>query len=476
MRGPWRPLLVGLGDVALLLISALGLWRMRYPAAWPQDEQWMPFILISLAAPLCFSAAGAYRVLREMRLGQWLSRTFIGMLALISLLMLVGYLTKQGVTWPRLAFGPWLLLGTLLCILWRIVWHGRLIRRYRSGHDLQRCLIVARPQEAAGLVAHIERNPWCGLRVVGICSPIGYAAALAEDYRLRRMLVRGVERVAQMVRLLHVERVVICAHGSEDGLLRESLANLRTVPIRIDLVPDFQDMALFTLRVGDLAGWPSFDLSAHPMDETAQILKWLEDKLLAGLALLLFAPVMLLVALILRLGGDGPALFIQPRHGLNGRRFAMYKFRSMRPAACDEAVQRALEGDDPQTSGYRPAVRNDPRITPFGHFLRKTSLDELPQLFNVLKGDMSLVGPRPQPIALNEHFIDTVSGLMHRHYVKPGITGLAQISGARGNASTADRMQKRIDLDLTYIRRWNLWLDLKIIVLTAVKGFVNTEP
>jgi undecaprenyl-phosphate glucose phosphotransferase len=186
------------------------------------------------------------------------------------------------------------------------------------------------------------------------------------------------------------------------------------------------------------------------------VAKALQDKLVALAALALLWPVMLAIAVGVKLSSPGPVFFRQRRHGLGGREFYMYKFRSMRvqQEPSDVVVQ---------------AKRGDSRVTPFGAFLRRSSLDELPQLFNVLGGSMSVVGPRPHAAQHNTHYEKLINHYMQRHYVKPGITGWAQVNGFRGETPELRTMKKRIQYDLDYIRRWSLWLDTRIIVLTAVK-------
>jgi len=189
------------------------------------------------------------------------------------------------------------------------------------------------------------------------------------------------------------------------------------------------------------------------------VLKRIEDVVLASLILLLIAVPMLLIAIAVKLTSRGPVLFRQTRYGMDGRPIRVWKFRSMTVMEDGDAVIQAS--------------RNDCRITPLGAFLRRTSLDELPQFFNVLLGDMSVVGPRPHAVAHNEQYRRQVSRYMLRHKVKPGITGWAQVNGWRGETDTLEKMQKRIEFDLDYIENWSVWWDLKIVLLTLFKGFVH---
>jgi exopolysaccharide biosynthesis polyprenyl glycosylphosphotransferase len=311
--------------------------------------------------------------------------------------------------------------------------------------------------------------------------------------------------------------------------------------------PDLSQFSLFCMQIGDHAGLPIISLSAPPLSEAALMIKWIEDKVVATIAIIVTAPVMLAIAIAIKLTSPGPILFIQDRHGRFGRHIKVFKFRTMyyggaaktnvtSPPLANDSNSNALEPTRTftaervgTTTAMRTAIRrvsetrnafnetpvesneilreetpkiaaaaiteprkrtvgdlepddfvqattNDPRITKIGAFLRKSSLDELPQFFNVLLGTMSVVGPRPHPIKLNHQFVNSIDELMRRHYMLPGITGLAQVSGARGETRTIEDMRKRINYDLQYIRTWSVWLDIKIIALTVVKVFQNPHP
>ena len=198
-----------------------------------------------------------------------------------------------------------------------------------------------------------------------------------------------------------------------------------------------------------------------PLNGLGQWLKRLEDLVLGSIILAMISLPMLAIAIGIKLTSRGPVLFKQDRYGLDGQKIKVWKFRSMRTMENGAKVTQATKGD--------------PRITPFGAFLRRTSLDELPQFFNVLQGSMSIVGPRPHAVAHNEEYRQLISGYMLRHKVKPGITGWAQINGWRGETDTLDKMAKRIEFDLAYIRNWSLLFDLKIVYWTIFRGFVGSN-
>jgi putative colanic acid biosynthesis UDP-glucose lipid carrier transferase len=240
--------------------------------------------------------------------------------------------------------------------------------------------------------------------------------------------------------------------------VRSILNELRHETIDIRYVPDLFGMRMINQSITDIAGLPVISFSATPMVGGNRLVKALEDRVLSLIILLLISPLLALIAIGVKVSSPGPVLFKQARHGWDGKIIKVYKFRSMK-------VHQEESGKITQAS------KNDSRITPFGAFLRRTSLDELPQFFNVLQGKMSIVGPRPHAVEHNEQYKEQIDQYMLRHKVKPGITGWAQINGLRGETDTLEKMEKRIEYDLFYIENWSLWFDLKIILLTIFKGF-----
>lgn len=224
-------------------------------------------------------------------------------------------------------------------------------------------------------------------------------------------------------------------------------------------IPSFKrKMVLLNKSIRDVGGVPAFHLNESPItaDPTGGFIKSLMDRGLAMLGIIVLSPLLIIIAILVKLSSPGPVLFKQPRHGWNGQIIHVLKFRSMK-----------LHDD----SAVAQATREDPRVTPVGRFIRKTSIDELPQLFNVVKGEMSLVGPRPHATKHNDYYSQKINAYMARHRVKPGITGLAQISGARGETDTLEKMEKRVRLDLEYINNWSIWLDIKILIKTPFTLF-----
>ena len=210
----------------------------------------------------------------------------------------------------------------------------------------------------------------------------------------------------------------------------------------------------------EVAGLTLLDLNATPLFGANALLKASFDKAFSALALVIMSPLMCLIALMIKLDSPGPILFRQKRHGWDGHHIDVFKFRTMYHA-------QAVDGPADQARRY------DPRITRVGSLLRRCSIDELPQFFNVLRGDMSVVGPRPHPIELNQNYTGQIDAYMQRHRVRPGITGWAQVHGFRGETDTLEKMQRRVDYDLYYIEHWSLWLDIKIILRTILGGWMS---
>ena len=268
--------------------------------------------------------------------------------------------------------------------------------------------------------------------------------------------------VADFVRAHGVNVVYIALPISNVPRMSELINALRDTTASVYFVPDAFAFDLIQGRLVEIDGMPALSICDTPFYGMDAVLKRTMDLVLAGLAVIVVSPIMLSVAAAVKLTSKGPAIFRQRRYGLNGEEILVYKFRSMYTTD-DGAV-------------IKQATRTDTRITPVGRFIRRTSLDELPQLFNVLRGTMSLVGPRPHAVAHNEEYRKLISGYMIRHKVRPGITGLAQVHGQRGETDTLEKMSERVRIDLEYLRHWSPWLDIVILVKTLwmiVRGSKN---
>lgn len=263
--------------------------------------------------------------------------------------------------------------------------------------------------------------------------------------------------LADFVRRQAIDAVYIALPMSKAPRINGLLQELRDTTATIYFVPNVFAFELVQARCVDIGGMPALSICDTPFQGIDGFRKRLSDIVIAGLALVALSPLLIAIALAVKLTSVGPVLFKQRRYGLNGQEILVYKFRSM--SVCEDGAE------------VTQATRKDPRTTLVGSFLRRTSLDELPQLFNVLLGSMSFVGPRPHAIAHNEQYRRLINGYMLRHKVRPGITGLAQVNGLRGETETVEKMFRRVQFDLEYVKNWSLALDMQIIFKTALKVF-----
>jgi putative colanic acid biosynthesis UDP-glucose lipid carrier transferase len=267
-------------------------------------------------------------------------------------------------------------------------------------------------------------------------------------------LLGGINSVAEYVRVNKVQKVYISLPFSSHPRIRAIVDELHDATASIYFVPEMNAFNLMQARTDHIGSIPLMSLGETPFSGFNAVIKNMSDFIFASIILILISPIMLVVALAVKFSSRGPIIFKQRRYGLNGEEIIVYKFRSM--TVCEDG-DRVIQ-----------ATKNDRRVTKVGAFLRKTSLDELPQFINVLQGRMSIVGPRPHAVTQNEQYRKLIKGYMLRHKIKPGITGWAQINGYRGEIDTLDKMQSRVQYDLDYYNHWSLFLDLKIILRTMM--------
>jgi putative colanic acid biosynthesis UDP-glucose lipid carrier transferase len=370
-------------------------------------------------------------------------------LGLMALLLLCGYATHSLALfeWPVLL--AWAAATPL--VQWAAMMVGRDVLRWRARQEsaVRRAIIVG----AGGLAVRASRA--LGSRVDARTDVLGFfddrsAARLDPEAAPQRL--GGLDGVAGHVQRHGVHDVYITLPmGSQPRIVR-LLESLQGTTASIWLVPDVFGISVIQGRLHDLNGLPVVGLCETPFTGMNDAVKRVSDVVLASLILLLIAPLLAIIALGIKLTSPGPVIFRQRRNGLGGEEIVVYKFRSMRTLDDGSVVRQASKGDA--------------RITPFGAFLRKTSLDELPQFINVLQGRMSIVGPRPHAVAHNETYRELIKAYMVRHKVRPGITGWAQVNGHRGETDTLDKMRARVEYDLEYLRNWSLRLDLQIIART----------
>jgi putative colanic acid biosynthesis UDP-glucose lipid carrier transferase len=272
------------------------------------------------------------------------------------------------------------------------------------------------------------------------------------DAEAKTRMLGNLSQVAAYTTEKRVREVYITLPLGSQPRIVDLLDQLQSTTASLFFVPDVFGISIIQGRLQDMNGVPVVGICETPFTGTNGLVKRISDVVIASIIIVLISPLLLAIAIGVKLSSPGPVLFKQRRNGLDGHEIVVYKFRSMRTMEDGDVV--------------RQATRNDPRVTPFGAFLRRTSFDELPQFFNVLQGSMSIVGPRPHAVTHNKEYRQIIKAYMVRHKVKPGITGWAQVNGQRGETDTLDKMRTRVEYDLEYLRNWSLGLDLRIIATT----------
>jgi putative colanic acid biosynthesis UDP-glucose lipid carrier transferase len=373
-----------------------------------------------------------------------------GWLAMIALLTLVGWVSGTLGGFDQRALLAWLVAAPLALFgVHRLM--PAILPRLLRAEGLQRTAVIAGANETGcRLAERLGANPLLGTRVAGYFDD---RVTDRMDGAGRSANLGSLSELAHYVKVHHIDLIYIALPMASQPRILRLLEDLHDTTASIYFVPDVYLFDLIQARVDTVGGLPVVAVCESPFYGVDGLIKRASDIILASSILALIAPLMLAIAIAVKLESPGPALFKQRRYGLDGREIVVYKFRSMRVTEDGGVI--------------RQATRDDPRVTPFGAFLRASSLDELPQFINVLQGRMSVVGPRPHAVAHNETYRKLIRGYMIRHKVKPGITGLAQVNGMRGETSSLDKMQMRIEYDLAYLRRWSLVLDLQIVLKTV---------
>lgn len=323
----------------------------------------------------------------------------------------------------------------------------------KLGYNTRRVAVVGITPAGISLLKGFMDEPWLGFVVKGI-----YDDVLLDDYD-DVPYGGSLEKLILDARDGQIDRIYIALNMKDELKIKDIVRQLTDTTCSVLLIPDMFTFNILQSRTEEINGVPVVPLFDTPLSGINMVFKRLEDIVVSLAIIILISPVLLLIAIAVKITSTGPVIFRQVRYGMDGKPIKVWKFRSM----------SVMEND----SKVKQATKNDIRVTKVGRFLRSTSLDELPQFFNVLFGQMSVVGPRPHAVAHNEQYRSLIQGYMLRHKVKPGITGLAQINGWRGETDTLEKMQKRVEYDLLYIRGWSVWLDIKIIFLTVFKGFIN---
>lgn len=436
-------LLLKVIDFLLILVCGISAYFIRFDNTHIPDNL---FYLTIIGAGLFVLFASSNNVYTSWRghYGFKLTKSI-----LLSVFITIGVLTslliffKEGGSLSRLWFIFWWSNSVIIIFLFRASIYYAAAKLRSMGINSKSVLIIGDNELATRIIHNLNRSTWTG-----------YTVAIVISYKD----AQDKEKLIDISK--ETDEIWIALPISRGQDIRALMVMLQDFTNDIRLIPEINDLRLLNHQVSNIANLQTIDLSVTPIKGGSALLKRAMDIVFSLIIITFIFPLLAIISLSIRLTSPGPVIFRQKRNGIHGKSISVYKFRSMK-----------IDSDN--GASLKQAVKGDPRITVLGSFLRKSSLDELPQFFNVLQGRMSIVGPRPHATAHNEYYKDLVESYMRRHKVKPGITGWAQINGFRGETDTINKMEKRVEFDLYYIDNWSAWFDIKIISLTIFKGFYN---
>ena len=450
-------------EFSLLFLSGLILYVLYEGffrnLAW---QYTLTFASASLLAIVLLEVADCYQVPRLLRPVANFGRLLSIWASTFAALAVAAFFLKISEDYSRLLFGTWFIVGFVLTFLMRLV-TARLLRLWaRDGRMERRAVIVGGGKAAETLIRSIEKQPDNDIRICGIFDD--------RDDSRSPPVVAGYPKLGTIAELLEFARVaridmlIVSLPISAEARVLQLLKKLWVLPVDIRLSAHTNQLQFRPRSYSYIGSVPMLDIFDKPINDWDSVAKRAFDIIFSALCIIAFSPIMLATAIAIKLDSKGPVLFKQKRHGFNNEEIVVYKFRSMYADKSDPSAKKTV-------------TKNDPRVTRVGRFIRKTSLDELPQFFNSLFGTLSLVGPRPHAVAAQSHnllYNEVVDGYFARHRVKPGVTGWAQINGWRGEMDTNEKIRMRTEYDLYYIENWSMLFDLKILLLTPVR-LLNTE-
>ncbi len=419
------------------------------------------YLIAGLSAVVIFGLVGRFTDIYTSWSGRPLRdeavRIIIAWLLTFLSLIFIAFVTKTSEQFSRVVLIAWLIATPILLILARFLLRVIFAHLRRLGVNNRTVAIVGMTQNGFHFARDLENKPEFGYNVVGFYEDRSERAynEIINHYSL----LGNFDDMILAARRGEWDQIYIALPVEARSRMLRLLDELSDSATPIRLLPDYFTTNLLHSKFIEIADNPVLCIYDSPFSADHAFIKRVEDLLLGSIILTLISPILLAIAVAVKFTSKGPVLFKQTRYGLKGEKILVWKFRSMTVCEDGDTVTQATRGDS--------------RYTKIGEFLRKTSLDELPQFFNVLQGTMSIVGPRPHAVAHNEQYRTIIPGYMLRHMIKPGITGWAQINGWRGETNTIYKMRKRVEFDLEYMREWSLWLDLKIIFFTIFRAFTD---
>jgi len=448
-----------IADPLVVIVAALISYGIRFSfdkLHLPLDYRFLILFAV-FCVVLIFPLFNLYGSWRGQSLTKQARAIILAWFSVVLLMIIILFSLKISSGYSRLWLGWWMVLGLIFLLAFRLCIYGFLQYQRKQGRNFRNVVIVGAGDLGKRLLNQVDDSPWAGFKVKALFDDADESIGSAIN---GYSVIGGINEIEPFIDKNDIDEIWVALPLRAEQRVKDLLYILRHQTVNIKLIPDIFGFQLLNHSMTEIVGLPAVNLSDTPMGGSNQLIKAFEDRVLALLILILISPLLLIISLAIKVTSSGPVLFTQKRHGWDGKIINVYKFRTME-------VHSEFDGTVTQ------ACKGDSRITKLGAFLRATSLDELPQFFNVLQGCMSIVGPRPHAIAHNEIYKDQVNQYMLRHMVKPGITGWAQINGLRGETDTLDKMKNRVEYDLYYIENWSLWFDLKIIFLTIIKGFVH---
>ncbi|MGA7750531.1 MAG: undecaprenyl-phosphate glucose phosphotransferase [Gallionella sp.] len=435
------------------LLDPFLIWGLLILLTLVYDETFTGYYLVLMIITFFISSyiyeqTNIYRTWRNGKLLAYIRDTLVGWAIIIAILLFIGYATKLSYRYSEQVILTWFIVTPFALIASHLAVR-KIVTSLRKSGEARSVVIVGANDTGLKLAERILEYPYLLMEVRGYFDDRDESRSPAG----KMPLLGRVSDVAAYVREHSIQMIFISLPMSAQPRIRKLLDDLHDTTASIYFLPDVYIFDLMQARFDNVGGVPVVAICETPFYGVDSVVKNISDFVLGFLILILLLPFMLCIALAVKLTSPGPAVFKQRRYGLNGEEIIVYKFRSM--AVCEDG------------SSIVQAQKNDQRLTKLGAFLRRTSLDELPQFINVLQGRMSIVGPRPHAVAHNELYRKLIRGYMLRHKIKPGITGWAQINGLRGETQDLEKMQARIEYDLHYLRNWSIWLDLWIIMRTV---------
>ncbi|EGR3403377.1 undecaprenyl-phosphate glucose phosphotransferase [Vibrio parahaemolyticus] len=419
------------------------------------------YVILSFVGGISFlfmaESGNLYRSWRTSSFREQMFIVCMSWLMTSALLFMVLYFSEVYPLFDRRILALWVTITPALLLAWRVTFRTVLAYLRKMGFNTRTAIIIGQTPHGITLANEIQNHTEHGVLFDGFYDERSSDRLPSSEYPIKGAVNQALERAKRG----EVDYVYIAMPMHAKERIASILNQFSDTTANTYLIPDFFTYNLLHSRWDQIGQVQTLSVFDTPFAGVSSWIKRFEDILFSSIILVLISPILLAIAIGIKLTSKGPVIFKQHRYGLDGRKIEVWKFRSM--TTMD------------QGPNIKQATKNDPRITPFGGFLRRTSLDELPQFINVLQGTMSIVGPRPHAVSHNEEYRQIVARYMLRHKVKPGITGWAQINGYRGETDTLDKMEKRVEFDLDYIHHWSVWMDIKIIFLTVFKGFTGSN-